>query len=759
MKVVKPLLQSLRVLTILGCLIVEVHNHKVATNNSKASESHAISTEKSEPTSIHNTNSYLTPSPWVPYPKDSADPKSSTDKSSDAEKSKPAQDKENMPGPGQRNGPRITTVVLHPTAMSGYIDIAIKATTPANGSNKRQSDGTPFSAIGGRSQTPMLVIPSNPTLGMDPPPAKRQKREKMELDAKNLYPVESQIALATSSKLYLEPTKRFEQTIALLDLLRHPDHSADVPKPKTRKKTVAEMAAEESAAAVEEKYLLTLDDRHSTTAGGAATDVDGQVGGATFEPRFERFKAIENIKMQVEEQKRREKLNAAEAIKKQQMEAEAREKLNKEAEKRQEEQRAQAMRMSQQQMANREAQRRQMAMQQQKANLAAQAAGGHGHPQVNMVNQAMAGMNPQQRMLQQQFSQAQSASPVVRNSTPMNMSSPMVGNMGVPMQTTTSSMGGSPPRPGSVVPTGSQMSPLMAQAMRTQGSQQSHSGTPRMATATPNMSNIIPPVNQTPRMAQPSPRPGQMGQAQQMGMMGTNVPPEIRAQILSQQQQQQQQLRLRQQAQAQALNMSPQQQLTPQQMQQLAMQQNGPMMNQNPVAQQYAAQMRLMQAQQASQAGQPQGMMQNGMNMMGGQRQVMTPQMVQAAQQAALQAQAQQQGQMGQAGMPMAQIDRVRLQQEIQRHGALIYQQQYPMFSAQHGGNPPPEAINAFKLRVQQAAHQKVKQIAQRAAQARLQQQMMGQQGQMGMVNGGGMNPAMQQGMQGQMGMQRPPGM
>lgn len=728
--------------------------------------------------SIHNSNAYLTPSPWVPYPKDSSatNNKSTAEKSQDAEKAKPAQDKENMPAPGQKNGPKIATVVLHPTAFSGYIDLAIKATTPADGSNKRKADETPLSAIGGRPQTPMLTIPSNPTQGMDPPAAKRQKREKMELDAKNLYPVESGITFATTASLYLEPTKSVGEAIALLQALTHPDHAADVPKPKTRKKTVAEMAAEESAAAIEEQYLLTLDDRYATTTGAATADVDGQVGGAAFEPRFEKFKAIENIKQQVQEKKRKEKMDAAEAIKKQQQEAEARDKASKDAEKRLEEQRAaQQMRMTQQQMAQQAQARRQMAMAQaQKA--AAQAAGAHGHPQGNMVNQNLANMNAQQRFMQQQITQAQSASPVVRNATPMNMSSPMVGqNMGVPMQSTTSSMGGSPPRPGSVVPQGSQMSPLLAQAMRTQGSQQSHAGTPRMATGTPNMANMVPPVNQTPRMAQPSPRPGQMSQAQQMNLMGTmgnNIDPQIRAQI-AQQQQQQQQLRMRQAAAAQALGASSPQQMTQQQQQlmqqQLAMQQNAPMMHQNPMAQQYAAQLRAMQAQQANQAGQAQaGMQQNAMNFMAGQRQAMTPQMIQQAQQNALQAQAQQQGQMGQAGMQR----NANLQAQINRIAQQLFQAQYQMFVNQQGGQPSQAAIENFRQRCQQTAHLKVKEMINRSAQQRAlqQQQMMNQQGQMGMVNATGMNPGMQQGMQGQMGMngmnamgqmgmQRPPGM
>ena len=150
-----------------------MHNHKTITN-SKESPQNSSAGEKSEPVSIHNTNPYLTPSPWVPYPKDqlaglSKSP-AGVEKGEDEEKPKTAQekDKENMPAPGQPNKggaskARISTVVLHPTQLSQYIDIAIKATTPAENSNKRHESSqyeAPLSASGVRPQTPMLAIPS-----------------------------------------------------------------------------------------------------------------------------------------------------------------------------------------------------------------------------------------------------------------------------------------------------------------------------------------------------------------------------------------------------------------------------------------------------------------------------------------------------------------------------------------------------------------------------------------------------------------------
>lgn len=778
-----------------GCLIVEIHNHKTTTN-SKESPQNSSAGEKSEPISIHNTNPYLTPSPWVPYPKDQlagpSKPSSASDNSvGDEEKGKTAQqkDKENMPAPGQHSKgvagkAKIMTVVLHPTQLAQYIDIAIKATTPAEGSNKRRESSqyeAPLSANGARPQTPMLTIPSAPNTGMDPPPAKRIKREKMELDVTNVYSVESQITLATCAPLFLEPTRDARDTIALLDALSHPDHSEPMPSPMMRKKTVAELEAEDSAAKIEEKYMLAGDERYSAAAGGAAgADVDGPVGGASFEPRFEKFKAIEGIKVQVAENKKREKILQAEAAKKQQLEAEAKEKTKQEEAKRlAEEAKMVQLRQAQQQHAqNARAQQtmlaRQMQLQQQQKAL--QAANAHGHPQGNMAGQNAAGMNPQQArfMQQNQIAQTQASSPVPRNSTPQNMSSPMVGqNMGIPMQTSTSSMGGSPPRPGSVVPQGAQMSPQMAQAMRAQSSQQSHGGTPRMANGTPSMPHQMPMANQTPRMTQPSPRPGQMGQAQLGNMLANqNLDPHVRQQIMQQQQQQQQvaQQRMRMAAAAQAMGanpgqagMTPQQQMAlQQQMAQQQLQGGNTAMGQNPLGAQYAAQMRMMQAQHAAQAAaQGQNVPQNGMNLnmgMGGG--AFTPQMIQQANQRAMN-----QAQQGQMAQPTPQmVQQMKVRQMTQQ----IFQAQLPAVSAQYPNGIPDLAKQQLLQQSQQQAVQRLRQMMQQQAMRQQQQQaMMGAQGQMGMNMG--MNMGMQQGspQQGQMGMngmqmggmQRPPGM
>jgi transcription factor SPT20 len=739
---------------------VEVHDHKSVVTQRQSSQN-AGSTEKSDPISIHKSSPWLTPSPWVPYrnPVEHAiSPNAETTlKDESRVKSQADKDKENMPAPGQSaenpkstgKQAKIITVVLHPTPLSQFIDLSAKAGMPANPHSKRDANGEALLSAGMRpSTTPLIAIPSTPILGgMEPPAAKRQKREKMQIDLRNVYAVESQIAQAITAPLYLESATKAMEAVAILEALAHPDHCAKVPPPKTRKKTVAEMAAEESAAADEESYMLIMDERHSSKAGGAGggSGEDGQVGGSVFEPRFERFKAIESIKLQVIERKKREKLVQAEQAKKEEQEAEQREKAKQEEARRalEEQSRLQAQLRQSQQHAQRQAIQRAAAVQrQQQANQAAA-----GILPNAGVSGAMGGLNngmgAQQRFLQQQaLSQAPMSSPVVRNATPHNASSPMVGQAMVnPMQPSNSSMGGSPPRPGSVVPQNPQMTPLMANAMRPQNSQQSQGGTPRVANATPNMSHNMPNVGQTPRMGQSSPMG--MGQQGQMGMMPNQMTPAQMQQTRMMAQQQQE--RIRQQAVAQAaLQGSPMnsQQMTPQQQmlmqQQLQQMQGQNMMGMNGMGMN-AAQMRAMQAMQQ---GSPQGFM-------GQNRNPITPQMMQQAQhQAALQAQqhGMQQGQ--QAVNPQSQVS-MQMRQQIAALANRLYQQQLPNVVAQYGGNPPPEALAQFRQQCNMNAMAQA-----RARMAHQQQQLRQAQGQM-MANGGqvGMGMPMNMGNMGNMNM------
>ena len=730
--------------------------------------------EKTEPFSIHKWNDHLTPSSWVPYPK--KDPPASTKvggtEVDSKQKSALEKDKENMPAPNQpvdghrsksARKPKISTVVLHPTDLTVYTDFAIKASTPVpvpvNARRESRVDiraATPMSATGLRPQTPMIAIPPTPHLGMEPP-AKRVRREKMELEGKNVHAFEGEMILWITAPLYLDAVDNAEESAKLLEALTHPEHSSKVPSPKARKKTVAEMAAEESAAANDEQYMLILDERLSSNNGAAGAanpgDGDGQAGSASWEPRFERFKAIESIKLQSVENKKKEKMQQAEQAKRQQQEGEAREKARQENIKRQQEeqrllhiQQQQQLRQQQQQQQQQQDQtRRQMAQQAQQNQPGLQgqhpqipqAGVQHAHPPQNVIPNGIAA--GQQRLIQQQqqqqFTQTQASSPVIRNATPHNLSSPMVAsNLGVQMQHSNSGMGGSPPRPGSVVQQGhQQMTPAMAQAMRTQGSQNSHGGTPRLPSATPNMPQPVPrQMNQTPRMSQSSPMPGQMAQTPLMNnpqmMMQNNQLANMQFQQVQIAAQQQAQQRMRQQAAQQAMGSSPinGQQMTQQQfaMQQMHQQQGNPgMMSGGQISTQYAAHMRQMaQAQHAAlqQNGNPNFMGPNGMH----------PQMLQAQQ-------AQQAQQHGQQQMS-------NMQRNIQIVSQKFYQQGIQVLLNQCGGQIPPEAMAQYKQSCTTRAQAYVTQM--RAQQMRAQAQAQ----QIGMGQNMNMNG---------MGMQRPPGM
>ncbi|KAJ3473441.1 hypothetical protein NLG97_g10305 [Lecanicillium saksenae] len=258
-----------------GRLIVQLHDHKSAAQSKDVARPTSAST-KTMASSIHNYNQWLTPSPYVPFPKDE---QGANDESKKAdEESKPtggekaegnAQD-ETKPKVAAK--PKVFTVVLHPTPESLQMDLLIKTTTPKGIPETYVPPPTPLS-LGG---------PPTPIVSTMPPPAKRQRRDKTELDGSNIYAAEGQILLATMAPLVLTPTKNAEETIALLEAMAHPKHAESPPQPKTRKRTVAEVAADEAAAADQERYMLVLDERLSSgVAGGqgaGAADGDGQTG-------------------------------------------------------------------------------------------------------------------------------------------------------------------------------------------------------------------------------------------------------------------------------------------------------------------------------------------------------------------------------------------------------------------------------------------------------------------------------------------------
>ncbi|PMB73842.1 SAGA complex subunit spt20 [Beauveria bassiana] len=270
-----------------GCLIVQLHDHKSAAQSKDVARPTSASS-KTVPASIHNYNQWLTPSPYVPFPQEEQG--ASEDSKKAEEETKPTEGEKSEEN-GQEETklkiaakPKVFTVVLHPTPESLHIDLMIKATTPKGIPETYVPPPTPLS----------LGNPPTPTVNTMPPPAKRQRRDKTELDGSNIYVAEGQILLATMPSLILTPTKNVEEMIALLEAMSHPKHAEAPPQPKTRKRTIAEVAADEAAAADHERYMLVLDERLSSgIAGGQGTsgaDGDAQNGSVTFEPRFERFK-------------------------------------------------------------------------------------------------------------------------------------------------------------------------------------------------------------------------------------------------------------------------------------------------------------------------------------------------------------------------------------------------------------------------------------------------------------------------------------
>lgn len=749
-----------------GCMIVQVHDHKSAAPSQNVNKVKS-GASKVVPFSVHNYNKFLTPSSYVPYPTDNAlTPKEEPNEDEKELKLSDQKDKENMPAPSlpgeqrsesQTKKVSVSTIVLHPTELTKHIELSLKLITPRSSSIDGRSDST----VGLQSavpQTPITAVPSTPLTSM-PPPAKKQKKAKMELDGSTFHAAEAQITLATTAPLVLDPVDSAAESARLLEALAHPMHSEKPPLPKARKRTVAEMAADEALAADQERYMLLLDERLSSnlanSKGGAnASDADGQAGGISFEPRFERFKVIENIKIQHAEAKKQEKLRQQEAERKQAQDRE-REKIRLEAEKREQEKlralQIQQQQQQQQQAAQRqqqEAHRRALAAQQQAQGMAnmAQPQMQHGHPQ--QAGMMPNGMQSQpQRFQQQQVSQSQMSSPVARNGTPQGHSSPVVNNMGnVPMQPSTSSMGGSPPRPGSVVQQNHVPSGPGSHGMSTQRSQQSHTGTPRMPNSTPQIQNT--PLNrqmsQTPRMSQASPLQGvsmpQMPQQMTPMMIAgqpMNLNPAQQAQFNQQQLLQQRLMRQNQQAAAQGMgNMMNGQQLTPAQQQllqaqQMLQRQQNPM-QQNQLPQNYAAQVAAMSRAQGQnmQQNMPQNFMNgnNGMPNMQQMQQMQQPHITQAQMQQAAQQQI--------------------YQAQVTKLASSLYQQGFSQLQQQYPNGVPEDIVRNLRLQCNQNAVVQVQNSFRRRMAAQHAAQQM-QQNMNVMHNGMGMG----------MGMQRPQGM
>jgi len=621
-----------------GCLIVEVHDHKTGAKSTPANATNQVGGTSNTPFSINNYNEHITPSPFAPFPTDKLPLKPGISKltanTSDAVNGvngvKEA-DKDNMPAPDQpasasqkkqAKGPRIFTTVLFPTPLSFEEEKNILARTLASDARSikrilQVSSRDGATPTVGQPLTPLASVPSTPLANKSAP-----RKPKMALDETNVHEFEAEVIRISNPKLYLEPAKDPEEMFAVLRALADPLHSEKTAGAKTRKRTIAELAADEAQAANEELFALSLDERHQQGVAGGGAASDAPAGAASFEPSFKRFKTLENIKIKHAEAEREKKdAVAREAqMKRQQSEADA---LKQDLEKRAQEQKVaeQArndarndMLMKQQQAALHQ---RALAAQQQAAVPIATPIASHAPHMKTMMPTTT---HPQL----QQVQSATRMSPVMRQAsqTPMN-SSPMVGGptmsmgmTGVPMVATASSQGaGSPVRPPTALsahPNGSNMTRQVSQQIG------SGHGTPQML-STPSMGPAVPVTrNMTPQPRSVTQHGSPIAGIQSTPMM--NTPSHI-PQLTPEQQQQQaailqaNQLRQHQMQNKQAMRNQPNMQHSPQNIQQMmAMQQRQAQMGlaasgqQNPQVmanRQAMLQLQLQQQQNGMQQGSP----------------------------------------------------------------------------------------------------------------------------------------------------------
>ncbi|KAF2663383.1 hypothetical protein BT63DRAFT_125978 [Microthyrium microscopicum] len=512
-----------------GCLIVQIHNHRNSSNSAPNASTNQVGATSTHPFSIHNWNEHITPSAYLKsselMAKLARDDKNKTNGASGAVEAV----KESMPAPNQpasasksqTKGPTVYLTVLFDTPLTLQAEIRILATTPYD-------DAAMHKRIGSDSglphpPTPLASVPSTPINSHRPNP---NKKPRMLLDESSVKDFEAQVLLAQNPVLHLEPAKDFAHSQAIMDKLRSPNHDAPRAKPKTRKRTIAEVAAEEAEAAQEEKFLLNYDDRQmaiiTSTSGQANANTDGQ---ANSEFTFKRFKTLEQIRAKAESAKHEKELKEAE-IKSQQAKAQQAAEEQKKKERDHQLLQASKQKMMQEHKAKQQAHLENMRQQQaaaQQAKLqemkqAQNSQGSHQNAQMNGMN----GMSPIPQQtpistgpMNQQMPQASAIqmSPIVRHNTPMAGSPSMDGTtMAMSMSsaamipTLSNSGAGSPgmqaqhPNMGMVRTMSQQPGQMPPSAAQTP---QMHN-TPRMVNVGPNQR-----MTPQPRM-QSSPIPGQM---------------------------------------------------------------------------------------------------------------------------------------------------------------------------------------------------------------------------------------------------------
>ncbi|OCT50254.1 transcription factor SPT20 [Cladophialophora carrionii] len=772
-----------------GWLIVRVVDHKSAAKEALASGAAA---DDEKPFSIHNYNQYITPSPYAPFPtKEQSVAKSPPLKQEQTDQKgvPPPEQPVDVPPKSSRPQPKVYHVALRPTILSRHMDLVIDAMQPDPKSLTRkgsQANVSGRTAGTGAPQTPISGMPPTPSTERGPP----FKKQKLKIDPKDMLEYEGRVVNATAPPLYLDPVENLEEAETLLDMLKDPLHDQRPPSPKSRKRTIAELAADDAQAKEQERFMLVMDERTAGTNGaGNAGAGDGQAAAALFQPRFEKFNALDNIKREIAERKQREKdrqLQEDETRRGQQ------ERMQEEEKKRILMHRTQEARLMRQRQAEVAAA---VAAQQQQPPQPAQ------RPPSSQVN----GIPPNMRN-----QMMQGGSPVVRQGTPHMASSPVVTSAaqgGAPMAVSGSQQGhGSPPRPSSAVQHGHPSAP-MTRGPSQQGP--SRNGTPQIPHGTPAQRNATPIMRQnTPAQpvthASPHGVTPQMMPAGMMPGMQAQMPNGVHRQQLNPQQMAELQRRHALQQQQQAAQQAAMQngmvngtpQISPAQMAQMQAQQAQAQANRE-------AAIRQQQQQQAmqSQQGTPQtthmspnpnqnqkaynqqvaeAMKAQMQSLQQGQTHGspapnhMTPQQQQAqmvhAQQQQQQRMMQAQGQMMGQGMPHPQ-QRVPMDSDAQRQQYQrffqAYQQRFAAAAAvKYGGNPQmlqPQEVQQIKAQAQQMAAQqmhKQRQMGAQANQAQAMQQMQQLQArqQMAQQQGGGMPNGMM-GMQNMQGGQVPPNM
>ena len=388
---------------------------------------------------------------------------------------------------------KVFTCVLHPTPQSLNEELVFFSSLPDPRSSARKQSAvarTPSSAITPHPQTPLSAIPLTPVAGQ------AVKKQKLWLKEEDAYGFEAALIYSQAPSLFLDPVESLEEAQKAINTLTDDRHKKELPAPKTRKRTAAELADDEAAAAGEETFMLAMDEINRASSSlrgtGQAGKSENDIGSSSFEPRFETWKAIEQIRL--EHRERKQEMENQRAQNQREREAQmARMERDRQAREQAAEKQMELQRAHQAQQAADE-QRRLMAFQaneekrRQQEQVNAQRIA-NAHPAVSNG----AAQNHSVSMMP--VSQANHSSPIMRNGTPHSHASPALGHgvpPGVPMKITSSGQGmaSSPSRPSPAPSHGHPMArPGSQQGPSRLGTPLMHRGTPAIAHATPVMSN------------------------------------------------------------------------------------------------------------------------------------------------------------------------------------------------------------------------------------------------------------------------------